>query len=192
AAMVLICTSVPCALLMIGYTIYGLTQAGVQGIMGGLMGWMGVMSLMEARNIYKLRKARQLHTHPLFEVAKSWRRTERDAFGVVHRINQSDFDDEAPLTTGGWRNFCGLFRRSSPQGQPLFEESGRGSRCCCCPCFNFVSSPSTVEIVPPTAGAIAQQNALRAQRDQFVQRMEQQRLEQARSVRDLTEERSPS
>ena len=43
----------------------------------------------QAHRIWKLRKARLLHTHPLFEVAKSWRRTERDAFGVVHRINQS-------------------------------------------------------------------------------------------------------
>eukprot|EP00439_Symbiodinium_sp_Y106_P056240 s2121_g7.t2 len=195
AALVLICTSVPCALAMIGYTVYALFEAGVRGLMGSLMGWMGVMSLMEARNIYKLRKARQLHTHPLFEVAKSWRRTERDAFGVVHRINQSDFDDEAPLTSGGWRNFCSLFRRSEPTEQRLIEPSSR-SRCICCPCFDFVGSRSTVEeqeIVPPQATATEQQAALRAQRDQFVQRMEQQRMDQARSVRDLTtEERSPS
>jgi len=193
AALVLICTSVPCALAMIGYTVYALFEAGVRGLMGSLMGWMGVMSLMEARNIYKLRKARQLHTHPLFEVAKSWRRTERDAFGVVHRINQSDFDDEAPLTSGGWRNFCSLFRRSEPTEQRIIEPSSR-SRCICCPCFDFVGSRSTVEeIVPPQATATEQQAALRAQRDQFVQRMEQQRMDQARSVWDLTtEERSPS
>ena len=142
-----------------------------------------------------------------FEVAKSWRRTERDAFGVVHRINQSvprlwildyhrkttyvvavlqvtaatlltdththtdrdtdteteaereretdrdrqtdrqsdsqtvrksdsqkpgqelkDFDDEAPLTSGGWRNFCSLFRclasdlKQTPRMSPNVEE----------------------------------------------------------------------
>ncbi|CAE7582176.1 unnamed protein product, partial [Symbiodinium natans] len=137
-------------------------------LMGGLMGWMGVMSLFEARNIYKLRKARQLHTHPLFEVAKSWRRTERDAFGTVHRINNSDFDDDAPLTTGGWRNFCSLFRRSSVQEERLIEPSPR-SRCCCCPCFP-VSRSTVEEIVPPQSASAAQQSALRAQRDQFVQR----------------------
>ena len=94
-------------------------------------------------------------------MAKSWRRAERDAFGVVHRINQSapelrdaesvslqtkkhlsrsicqnvkrpfwtqDFDDEQPLTTGGWKNFCALFR-GDDLGQPL-APSRRSSRCC--------------------------------------------------------------
>lgn len=63
------------------------------------------------------------------QVAKSWRRTERDRFGVVHRINQSDFDDEQPLTSGGWKNFCALFRGGDEMGQPL---QGRSSSRCCC------------------------------------------------------------
>ncbi|CAK9019429.1 unnamed protein product [Durusdinium trenchii] len=169
ASMVLICTSVPCGLLMIAYAVWGLITNGARGIMGGLSGWMGIMSLMEARRIWKLRKARQLNTHPLFEVAKSWRRTERDAFGVVHRINHSDFDDEQPLTSGGWGNFCALLRRDE-LSQPLTR--GR-SKCCCC-CF-FMGGPTEaeeVEVVPPSLNT-AQQQSLRAQRDQFVQRMEQ-------------------
>merc|ERR1719226_412094 len=64
------------------------------------------MSLVEARRIWQLRKARQLHTHPLFEVARSWQRSERDEFGRVRRINNSDFDDEEPLTRG-----CGAGRQ---------------------------------------------------------------------------------
>ena len=68
------------------------------------------------------------------QVAKSWRRTERDRFGVVHRINQSDFDDEQPLTSGGWKNFCALFRGGDEMGQPL---QGRSSSRCCCLAFLF-------------------------------------------------------
>eukprot|EP00435_Cladocopium_sp_Y103_P027327 s163_g6.t1 len=168
AAMVLICTSVPCGLLFIGWAIYGLIEQGARGFLGGLVGWMGVMSLIEARRIWKLRKARQLHTHSLFEVAKSWRRTERDRFGVVHRINQSDFDDDQPLTSGGWKNFCALFR-GDELGQPLQGRSS--SRCCCC-CF--FRGPQDVAEVVPTSPNSAHQQQLRAQRDQFVQRMQEQ------------------
>ncbi|CAK0867367.1 unnamed protein product, partial [Prorocentrum cordatum] len=105
AALVLICTSVPCGLLVIGWAIYTVFFALVGGggagsMLSGLMGWMGVMSLVEARRIWQLRKARQLHTHPLFEVARSWQRSDRDQFGRVHRINNSDFDDEQVLTRG--------------------------------------------------------------------------------------------
>eukprot|EP00913_Durusdinium_trenchii_P021168 g19890.t1 len=146
------------------YAVWGLITNGARGIMGGLSGWMGIMSLMEARRIWKLRKARQLNTHPLFEVAKSWRRTERDAFGVVHRINHSDFDDEQPLTSGGWGNFCALLRRDE-LSQPLTR--GR-SKCCCC-CF-FMGGPTEAEEVVPPSLNTAQQQSLRAQRDQFVQR----------------------
>lgn len=39
-----------------------------------------------------------------------------------------DFDDEQPLTTGGWKNFCALFR-GDDLGQPL-APSRRSSRCC--------------------------------------------------------------
>ncbi len=38
-----------------------------------------------------------------------------------------DFDDEQPLTTGGWKNFCALFR-GDDLGQPLAPS--RRSRCC--------------------------------------------------------------
>ncbi|CAJ1418166.1 unnamed protein product [Effrenium voratum] len=173
ASMVLICTSVPCGLLMIAWAVWGLIKAGPSGILGSLMGWMGVMSLMEAWRIWKLRKARQLNTHPLFEVAKSWRRTERDRFGVVHRINQSDFDDDEPLTRGGcWRNLCAVFRGGDS------DESPRGACCCCC---NFGRrGPEEVEVVP--SASPEHQAALRSQRDQFVQRMEQQRIDQSRGV----------
>merc|ERR1712188_24607 len=90
--------------------VNGFSQAFSQGqgamsgsMMAGLMGFMGLMSLMESWKIYNLKKARQLHTHPLFQTARSWRRTERDTFGVVHRINVSDLDDDTPLFAGGCR-----------------------------------------------------------------------------------------
>jgi hypothetical protein len=125
AANVLLAVSVPCALIMIAYSlwtvIYGFEHSGDMGssMMQGLMGFMGVMSLMESWKIYQLKQARRLHTHSLFQTARSWNRQERDAFGVVHRINVSDYDDDTPLFTGGCRNVA----------------SGCSVVSCCCPCF---------------------------------------------------------
>merc|ERR1719436_1489333 len=97
AALILVCVSVPCASLMILYALYSfymLVTAGGGSMMTGLMGWMGVMSLMEAKKIWELRTMRRLHTHALFQTARSWQRVERDSFGVVHRINTNvDFDE---------------------------------------------------------------------------------------------------
>lgn len=45
--------------------------AGVGIVMGG-------MCLVEVYKIYTLMEQRQLHTHPLFENARSWGRQERD------------------------------------------------------------------------------------------------------------------
>merc|ERR1719191_1000550 len=92
---------------------------GTSSMLQGVMGFMGVMSLMESWKIYNLKKQRLLHTHPLFRTARSWRRDERDAFGVVHRINASDFDDDTPLFLGGCRNVA----------------SGCSLIGCLCPCF---------------------------------------------------------
>mmetsp|Transcript_36311 Transcript_36311/g.83471 ORF Transcript_36311/g.83471 Transcript_36311/m.83471 type:complete len:124 (-) Transcript_36311:14-385(-) len=56
---------------------------------------MGVMSLMEAYRINELRLKKQLHTHPLFQTARSLttRRRENDGT-LVARLNQSDLDDD--------------------------------------------------------------------------------------------------
>merc|ERR1740138_1678710 len=99
AANVLLFVSVPCALLMLGWSLFAVIHAFRGGgdpgssMMQGLMGFMGVMSLIEAWKIHKLKKEKLLNTHPLFATARSWRRQDRDAFGSVHRINNSTLDD---------------------------------------------------------------------------------------------------
>ncbi|CAE8622403.1 unnamed protein product [Polarella glacialis] len=185
AAFVLLCASVPCALLMIGYSVYGIVVRGAGGMLGGLMGWMGVMSLMEANSIWKLYKARLLHQHPLFQVARSWRRQDRDAFGVVHRLNHSDFDDDAPLTIGGFRGACCAFGIPRARCSGLCGESGRFR--CCCP-FGarspLLESPGPQEV--PVSG---QGGDVRIQRGRLMTQVEQQQAERMRSVRNMLDER---
>lgn len=185
AAMVLICLSGPCAILMIVYALWGFVHGG--GMLGGLMGWMGVMSLMEAKKIWELRKARQLHTHGLFQVARSWGRQERDAFGAVHRINHSDFDDEAPLMHGGG---CRELLRS------LSGCRGGAWNCACLlPCL-FGPRPGAVEPVPAVnvSGSAVEavpynRGDLREHRGRLLDTVEQQRADRSRTVREYMEER---
>lgn len=186
AALVLVCASVPCALLLIGWAlssvIGGITHGGgAASMLSGLMGWMGVMSLQEAWRIWQLRKARQLHTHPLFEVARSWQRSDRDEIGRVRRINNSDFDDEEPLTRG-----C-----AGRWGQ----WSCAGCLTCMLPCI-MRPSPGAgggVEQTlrpPPAAGATpTQQSAvLRDARAQLLNNIDAQQTRKQMTVRDLQEQ----
>merc|ERR1712216_169532 len=66
------------------------------GMFQGIQLYMGIMCAAEAHRIYKLLKAQQLHTHPLFETARSDIVSSVDEFGAVRRLNTSDHDDEAP------------------------------------------------------------------------------------------------
>merc|ERR1712070_1225823 len=120
--------------------ITGLAAGGQGGgsLMSGVMGWMGVMSLFEAKKIWDLKEKQQLHLHPLFETARSWRTEERDSFGVVNRINTSEFDDKAPLMDrGNWDGFC-----CNVFCPPALSSQAGGESClgtiwkCCCPCFS--------------------------------------------------------
>merc|ERR1712136_309322 len=88
----------------------------------------GVMSLVEVYNIWTLRKTRMLHEHPLFQTARSWQTQQRDEFGVVHRLNVSAFDDEAPMRRV---SVCGVCFGGSRDG----SEPRRGILACMFPCF---------------------------------------------------------
>eukprot|EP00439_Symbiodinium_sp_Y106_P066074 s589_g10.t1 len=68
AAKVLIGTSVPLAVIFIGYTLMGAHGGGLQP---GITAYMGIMCLMESYKIYQLYQEERLHTHPLFELARS-------------------------------------------------------------------------------------------------------------------------
>jgi len=181
AANVLLCLSVPCALLIIGYSLYivyaGLIGGGgTSGMLQGVMGFMGVMSLMEAYKINKLKEQRLLHTHPLFATARSWRRTDRDAFGVVHRINVSELDDDTPLFAGG------AFGRCSIVGF-------------CCPCFrpnrNFVGEGRTAGVVEASSSAAAAPSAdLRAQRNALLDKAESEQSKRSKTVQQQIDDRA--
>lgn len=195
AANVLLGVSVPCALLLIVYSLWTVVHSFEAGggatasLLQGVMGWMGVMSLMEAHRIYQLKKARRLFTHPLFFTARSWRREERDAFGVVHRINNSDFDDDVPPLD---RGTCGelLAGIRNPGGCQNLVSDCSVVRCLC-PCFLRPGGAGTIEAArTSTAGsAAASAQDLRQQRASMLNRVEQDRSTQQKTVRQLEEER---
>jgi hypothetical protein len=173
AALILISVSVPCALFLMGYAMYFLFMQIRHGIQSQatlsiFMGWMGVMSLSEAYKIWTLRKARRLHEHPLFHTARSWQTQQRDEFGVVHRLNVSDFDDEAPMRRV---SLCGVCFGGSSGG----SEDRRGILACMLPCF----FGSRVDATDTAAGQIASRTAdpaqsgeLRGQRQAMLDRIE--------------------
>lgn len=179
AANVLLIVSVPCALLIIGYSLYivvgGISSGGgTSSMLQGVMGFMGVMSLMEAYKIHNLKKQKILHTHPLFQTARSWRRTDRDAFGVVHRINVSELDDDTPLFLGG----CGSVAGSC---------SLIG---CLCPCLRpdqrWVGEGRTAGVVETsTSAASAPPSDLRAQRGGLLDKFEEEQSRRQKTVQQL-------
>lgn len=82
---------------------------------GALVGWMSAQCGLEAKYIWKLRRDRQLHTHPLFYFARSVSLVQRDPLGVFHRINNSNEDDEGftvrvRVGSASRRIFASIFR----------------------------------------------------------------------------------
>lgn len=197
AANVLLFVSVPCALLLIVWSLYNVVTSFTSGqnatasLLSGVMGWMGAMSLMEANKIWQLKKARRLHTHPLFATARSWRREERDAFGVVHRINNSDFDDDAAFTTRRpCQDICSDLRQPGGCGQVV---GGCSVVRCFCPCFLPPDDAGTIEAArQETPASAAAQQDLRQQRLAMLNRVEEQARTTQKSVRQLEDERAAS
>lgn len=189
AAMTLVVCTTFCAILLIGYAVHSMSAAAhgsmavrnplsVSSMMGGIMVLMGVMSLVEAHRIYGLIEQKRLHTHPLFQTARSWGRRRRDAHGVVHEVNQTDADDSDEL----------VIPRVSPE-----------SWCCCCSTGTPEASEALDQFddgsayagaglqLPPTGegGSVAQ----RERRQNFLQRMEADQAHRTKTVRELEEER---
>lgn len=193
AALVLICVSAPCAALMILYALWGLYSAvhggGAGQLMGSLMGWMGVMSLIEANKLWQLRAARRLHTHPLFQTARSWNRRERDAFGVVNRINTTDFDDEEPLSDGR-RCFGALFAARRP-GEYVCTRPVTAIADCMFPCFGRRGRDvQRIEAFMPEQPAMAPGDPqIREHRSRLLDRVQTQMAQRELQVRDLIDER---
>jgi len=68
AAWVLICMSMPLAIVFIVYAFAGYSGGS---IMPGIMAYLGLMCLIETYRIYKLIREGNLHRHPLFEQSPS-------------------------------------------------------------------------------------------------------------------------
>mmetsp|Transcript_16380 Transcript_16380/g.40435 ORF Transcript_16380/g.40435 Transcript_16380/m.40435 type:complete len:639 (+) Transcript_16380:123-2039(+) len=113
AAKALISVSVPMSVLLL---LYAWTNRS-QGMMPAITGYLACMCLVEAYNIWKLYKARQLHTHRLFELARS--ATYFDSVQGARRINVSNLDDAPEEGRSGGRT-------SSGTNYILFE--GQGAR----------------------------------------------------------------
>mmetsp|Transcript_49336 Transcript_49336/g.106196 ORF Transcript_49336/g.106196 Transcript_49336/m.106196 type:complete len:296 (-) Transcript_49336:141-1028(-) len=207
AALVLICTTVPCALLMIVYSIWnfisGISRGGgINSMMGSMMGFMAVMGLFEVYRIWELRKRRQLYQHSLFQTARSWQRRETDRFGTVNRLNQADYDDDEPVSRG---SMCGSVLRSL---RPTGGWSCAGCLGCLFPCLfrPAPASPNTASTGPLSApfrssvsdgtplggngGAATDQ--VRNQRLQFLAQMDQQAADRKRTVREYMEQQYSS
>lgn len=200
AALFLICTTVPCALLMIGYSVYSVYNGvsrgqGISGMMGSLMGYMALMGLAEAYRIWQLREARLLHQHALFQTARSWGRREHDGQGLVSRINVAEFDDEQPLNRGG---MCASMMRSC---RPEGGWSCAGCLGCLLPCL-FRPRAREVTVGGQAAGTLwqpftgtgtplgtpASPDQLRNERLHFLGEMDRQAVERQRTVRDYMDE----
>jgi len=165
AAIVLLCVSVPCSLYFVGSGVMGLRGTAGPNVLTGVMFWMGLMSLCEAYKIFQLLQAKRVHTHPLFQSARSWQQQGRDDMGRARRINNSDFDDEA--TIGGncclvdcWTNLCD-------------GDEDKPSRGCPCPCAGSRERPEVLPNYGTAEGSIH----TRADRAKFLARVEQQSME---------------
>mmetsp|Transcript_1573 Transcript_1573/g.3255 ORF Transcript_1573/g.3255 Transcript_1573/m.3255 type:complete len:418 (-) Transcript_1573:64-1317(-) len=169
AAKVLIICACIFAPLLIGYGLYGIYQ-GFQGGMnqlglftGLLPIFLGLMSLQEAYTIYQMRKAQTLSQHPLFVVARTDVSRRRDWAGQV-----------ATLNTGG---------RDDPN-QAFGNNSGdTESTCCLSSCFRSCKKGDEMELSqhdePPAPADPAQAARGREERQAFLDRLEQQRQQQA-------------
>lgn len=182
AAWILLGVSVPCAFAMIVYTIWSFKQSG--NLLGGVAGWMAVMSLVEAHNIWLLLKQHRIHQHPLFFVARSWQQVQRDEYGVVHRVNISEFDDQEPLMTAGCcrqllASMCCPSRESS---------STQKRSCLCCPCFG--SAPEPLQAAAEAVDT-QERGALRNQRGRLLDQIEQGQADRQRPVSNYGATSSP-
>lgn len=156
---------------------------GAAALMPGVYGMLGVMSLMEAKRIYDLKTARLLHTHPLFETARTWRSQQRDEFGVVNRINVSTYDDDVLQPRQAACCLCCILSPCSPC--PDLRS------CIPCPPFGRRETPEDRAAADHAAAqdvAGAWQQQQREQRQRFIEQLENRSAQNAKTVRQLEDE----
>ncbi|CAD7925893.1 unnamed protein product [Amoebophrya sp. A120] len=118
AAKTLVFVSVPMSVLLL---IYAWSNRNA-GMMPAISGYLAIMCLIEAYNIWQLYEKRQLHTHRLFELARSG--TYFDPVQNARRINVSGLDDD--LNAGGDGRNRGFLSGRNNNDYVLFE--GQGTR----------------------------------------------------------------
>jgi len=180
AAKVLVYTSVPLAVLFIVHSFMGLSGGGLQP---GITAYMGLMCLMESYKIYQLMKEERLHTHPLFELARSSTRSVTDSMGTTQRLNTADQDDEE---TPGSRLPQVQFRELRP-----FSGAGRSLA-------GGAANQSSETSHTPSAASVGAKVHMEAQpapaqspaaRNSWLDRLERSTAENAKTVRQLEDER---
>ncbi|KAF4733441.1 hypothetical protein FOZ62_010542, partial [Perkinsus olseni] len=143
---------------------------GQGGIFAGVGILMGGMCLVEVYKIHTLMEQRQLHTHPLFENARSWGRQERDQYGIVNRMNVAFRDDDDDI------------ENAHRPTAPASFQGGRGQT-------GTAAAPTAPPAVPVAESQ--PQQAPTAPRDNaaFLDRLEAHRQQKSKTVRQLEEER---
>lgn len=191
AAKTLVYLSVPMAFYLIYRAVRG--QGGGQGFMQGLTAYMAIMCLMEAYKIWSLMKKRQLHTHYLFELARSDTTYE----GNTRRFNTSDYDDDANAQTRGNNN-----RSTASQHSNYVLFHGDGDRLGAgASQHGSPKEPKTSNVAaPPSQRTMAAASATTPPvvrpdsggnyaRSDFLSKLEKKENDKKKSVRELTEER---
>lgn len=168
AAKVLVYTSAPLAVLFIGHSFMGMHGGGLQP---GITAYMGFMCLMESYKIYNLMKEERLHTHPLFELARSNTRELSDSLGSAHRMNTAERDDPEAQRRAPQVQFTEL-KPFSGSGQAL---GGAGSTAAAS------SGAEENDLGTPLSG--------NGGRKKFLERMENQAAERSKTVRELEDEK---
>lgn len=192
AAKVLVFTSFPLSVFFI-YRAFAGARGG--GVFTGISAYMGIMCMAETYKIYQLMKSQQLHTHPLFETARSQVISTVDSSGAAQRLNDSNRDDEeAPArasSSWAWRTemrpFSGAGRLlgvpgsqqpepvavASPAVQHLETEGGAGA----------AAQPGTAKPAPRSS-LLDRLERDSSERNKSVQQLQDERLEQQRLERE--------
>eukprot|EP00928_Gymnodinium_smaydae_P036657 TRINITY_DN2559_c0_g1_i1.p1 TRINITY_DN2559_c0_g1~~TRINITY_DN2559_c0_g1_i1.p1 ORF type:complete len:438 (-),score=31.66 TRINITY_DN2559_c0_g1_i1:309-1622(-) len=184
AAIVLLSVSIPCALILISGAFDRGGVGHLPDMMHGVLLWMGIMSLCEAFRIASLLNEGRLHTHPLFETARSWQRPSRDSYGSVNRINTSNLDDEEVVLGGSGcccRDVCLVCCGDSDDENVGGNGVKHDRLClplsiasCCCPCC--IRDGPQKDLVQLDPEVLASSSALRTEREGFLGRLEQQSM----------------
>lgn len=202
AAKTLIYVSAPMALLLLYYAFVNRTS----GMMPAITAYLAIMCLIEAYNIRDLMKKRQLHTHHLFELARS----DVISDNGTRRFNNSVFDDDVgarrgrAASGGGDGRYVRMFDGEGTQlggpggnrgagsrpdnvvsGVPVTSGAG-GAAGPSATVIEGVALEGSSQLIRTEEGGVPDKS--RQDRIAFLERMEKKEQDKKKTVRDLKEE----